>query len=85
MDADLASPGCFVPVSPHDFPLMAAVEALPLRIADAWWTAAPQHGFTAFDFLDGLLGGHAEADIDAPTLLAGGADEQPDSHAASAR
>lgn len=67
-----------------DLPLMPAGEALPVRRADLLHAAA-QHGVTSLDFLEKLLAGKAVADVDASLVLAGGADEHPDGHAASAR
>lgn len=69
----------------HDFPLMVAVEALPLWLTDEGQRATTQHGFSAFDLLPCLGRGHTEADIDAPTLLAGRADKQPRGYMAGAR
>lgn len=67
-----------------DLPLMPAGEALPVRRANLLHAAA-QHGVASFDLLNEVGAGIAVADGDSALLLAGGADEHPDGHAASAR
>jgi len=68
----------------NDLPLMAAGEALPVRRTDLLHAAA-QHGVASLGLLEKLLAGKAVADGNASLVLAGGADEHPDGHAASAR
>ncbi|RYF21711.1 MAG: hypothetical protein EOO77_05525 [Oxalobacteraceae bacterium] len=67
-----------------DPPLMPAGEALPVR-STYLLHATAQHGVASLEFLEKLSAGKAVADVDASLVPAGGADEQPDGHAASAR
>jgi len=67
-----------------DLPLMPAGEALPVRRTDLLHAAA-QHGIALLNLLNEIGTGIAVADVDASLVLAGGADEHPDGHAASAR